>query len=74
MCAMYAHFGPGKFPDNWNTVFYCVTGYIVINAILAIFCHFKEMESFLVTLPKQEVHDPHHTPEQHACHILFQSC
>lgn len=50
--AVYSHFGPGKFPANWNTVFYCVAIYIVINIVLAIFSNIKEGDSFLVTHPK----------------------
>lgn len=50
--AVYSHFGPGKFPANWNTVFHCVLVYVVINIVLAIFSNIKEGDSFLVTHPK----------------------
>lgn len=50
--AVYSHFGPGKFPANWNMVFYCVVIYVVINIVLAIFSNIKEGDSFLVTHPK----------------------
>lgn len=50
--AIYSHFGPGKFPANWNMVFYCVVTYIVLNIVLTIFSTIKEGDSFLVTHPK----------------------
>jgi hypothetical protein len=49
---VYSHFGPGKFPDNWWTVFTCVVVYCVINLVLTIFGHIKEGSSFLITHPK----------------------
>lgn len=49
---MYSHFGPGKFPANWWTVFSCVVVYCVINLVLTIFGHIKEGSSFLITHPK----------------------
>jgi hypothetical protein len=50
--AVYSHFGPGKFPDNWWLVFTCVVVYCVINTVLTIFGHIKEGKSFLITHPK----------------------
>jgi hypothetical protein len=50
--AIYSHFGPGKFPANWWTVFSCVVIYCVINLVLTIFGHIKEGSSFLITHPK----------------------
>lgn len=50
--AVYSHFGPGKFPDNWWTVFTCVVIYCIINLVLTIFGHIKEGSSFLITHPK----------------------
>jgi hypothetical protein len=50
--AIYSHFGPGKFPANWNTVLYCVVAYCVLNLVLVIFCNIKEGDSFLITHPK----------------------
>eukprot|EP00882_Tetradesmus_deserticola_P012961 GHRQ01013740.1.p1 GENE.GHRQ01013740.1~~GHRQ01013740.1.p1 ORF type:complete len:165 (+),score=60.79 GHRQ01013740.1:415-909(+) len=50
--AVYSHFGPGKFPANWNTVLYCVAAYCVLNLVLLIFCNIKEGDSFLTTHPK----------------------
>jgi hypothetical protein len=50
--AVYSHFGPGKFPDNWWTVFSCVVVYCVVNIVLTIFGHIKEGKSFLITHPK----------------------
>ena len=50
--AVYSHFGPGKFPDNWWTVFTCVVIYCIINLVLTIFGHIKEGSSFLTTHPK----------------------
>ncbi len=51
-CALYAHFGPGKFPANWDSVYYCVVAYVVLTVVLNIFCFFKEGDSFLITHPK----------------------
>jgi hypothetical protein len=50
--AIYSHFGPGKFPANWNTVLYCVAAYCVLNLVLLIFCNIKEGDSILTTHPK----------------------
>jgi hypothetical protein len=49
---VFSHFGPGKFPANWDTVFYCVAAYLVTNFVLYIFCQIKERDSFLITQPK----------------------
>lgn len=51
-CALYAHFGPGKFPANWSTVAACVLAYSLLTAVLGVFSHFREGDSFLITLPK----------------------
>jgi hypothetical protein len=52
LVALLSHFGPGKFPANWRMVAYCVLGYLLLNAVLAIFCAIKEGDSFLTTHPK----------------------
>jgi hypothetical protein len=51
-CALYAHFGPGKFPGNASTVAACVCAYALLTAVLGVFSHFREGDSFLITLPK----------------------
>jgi len=51
-CAVYSHFGVGKFPGSWYSILYCVIAYIVTNIILYVFCLVKEGDSFLVTQPK----------------------
>jgi hypothetical protein len=50
-CALLAHFGPGKFPANWSAVLACVVAYLVITAVLNVFCYVKEGDSFLITHP-----------------------
>lgn len=50
--AVYSHFGPGKFPNNWWTVASCVILYVVINIILSAFSFVRERDSFMVTQPK----------------------
>jgi hypothetical protein len=52
LVALYSHFGPGKFPATWHTVLYCVIIYVGLNAVLMIFSHIKEGDSFLTTHPK----------------------
>ncbi|GBF93955.1 signal peptidase complex subunit 2-like [Raphidocelis subcapitata] len=52
LCAVYSHFGPGKFPDNWWTVATCVALYVAINAVLSAFSYARERDSFMVTQPK----------------------
>lgn len=54
--AALAHFAPGKFPDNWWTIFYSVVAYVLVTVVLNIFCSIKEGDSFLVTYP-QPGHD-----------------
>ncbi len=50
--ALYAQFGPGKFPSTWYTVFYCVVCYIFVTLILNVFCYVKEGDAFLITHKK----------------------
>lgn len=52
LCAVYSHFGPGKFPDNWASVAACVALYAALNAVLAAFSYVRERDSFMQTLPK----------------------
>jgi signal peptidase complex subunit 2 len=50
--ALYAQFGPGKFPANYSSTLYCVVGYCVVSVVLSIFSYFKEGDSFMITHPK----------------------
>jgi hypothetical protein len=50
--ALYAQFGPGKFPSNWWAVFYCVVCYVFVTLILNVFCYVKEGDAFLITHKK----------------------
>jgi hypothetical protein len=51
--ALYAQFGPGKFPDNWWTVLMCVIGYLVATTALNVYCYLCEKDNFLICLPPQ---------------------
>ena len=50
-CALYAQFGPGKFPGTWWTVLACVVLYIVLTVTMNWYSWKAEGESFLVTRP-----------------------
>ncbi|GFR43923.1 hypothetical protein Agub_g5059 [Astrephomene gubernaculifera] len=50
-CALYAQFGPGKFPANWWAVFGCVVAYLVLTIAMNIYSWRMEADAFLVTRP-----------------------
>jgi Microsomal signal peptidase 25 kDa subunit (SPC25) len=49
LVALYAQFGPGKFPKNWWAVFACVVSYVALTLFLNWFCQKYEGDAFLVT-------------------------
>ncbi|GAX84681.1 hypothetical protein CEUSTIGMA_g12102.t1 [Chlamydomonas eustigma] len=53
--ALYAQFGPGKFPSTYWTVFACVVAYSVLTSLLYMYTWAVEGDSFVVLkAPKQE--------------------
>lgn len=49
--ALYAQFGPGKFPANWWTIFWCIVTYIVLALGMNYYSWRMERDAFLVTRP-----------------------
>ncbi|PNH12812.1 putative signal peptidase complex subunit 2 [Tetrabaena socialis] len=49
--ALYAQFGPGKFPSTWWTVFGCVVAYLILTLAMNLFTSKMEGDAFLVTRP-----------------------
>ena len=50
--ALYAQFGPGKFPGTWWIVFSCVAGYCVLTSLLHLYSWRCEGDAFVLTKPK----------------------
>lgn len=51
LLALYAHIAPGKFPDNWWTVFGCVVGYMLCSALLSAYSHFAGRDVIFLSKP-----------------------
>lgn len=49
--ALLAQFWPGKFHANWWIVFWCVVAYVVVTAILTLFCAMREGNAFMFAKP-----------------------
>jgi len=47
--ALYAQFGPGKFPANWWQVLVCVVCYVILTTILNYYVGKNEGDAHLVT-------------------------
>ncbi len=52
LIALYAQFGPGKFPDTFSTVVGCVIAYSLVTFVLYYYVTRYEGDSFLITRPK----------------------
>ncbi|KAF5833179.1 signal peptidase complex subunit 2, partial [Dunaliella salina] len=51
--ALYAQFGPGKFPANWWSVAFCVLCYSALSMIINMYSQRKEGDAFLVCKPRK---------------------
>lgn len=51
--ALFAQFGPGKFPANWWQVFFCVVAYVLLSCALNWYSSAYEGDAFLVTKPRR---------------------
>ena len=51
--ALYAQFGPGKFPANWWMVLYCVVAYTIISVFLHFYSLKFEGDAFALCLPRR---------------------
>lgn len=50
--ALYAQFGPGKFPANWWSVAFCVASYSILTMVINLYSQRVEGDAYLVCKPR----------------------
>ena len=58
--ALYAQFGPGKFPANWWSVAFCVAAYSILTMVINTYSQRVEGDAYLICKPRKVgmVNDP----------------
>jgi len=51
--ALFAQFGPGKFPSNWWSLAFCVGCYAVLSVVINLYAQRVEGDAFLICKPRK---------------------